>query len=324
MSRCQPLQRDRLNGQRRSWTSAKVAKQQTPVFRKSTPHHQSSPRIHANLPWCKPTIKESDNPRRRAEQESLSSKATGRLLNRAKRRTPTGRHPRGGSRELGTDPRHPRESGPRETPPQSADYGSALMGCGASKGENPAHEKVIVVSAPTVPGGPPTIRKISKNAVWDIIYDAFLSHDWVGVDGANHERVKQIHAIFKKAGLATWIDEEKMQGNVQETMMRGIDSSACVIVFITKRYIEKVAGTNENDNCKLEYKYAALNKSTRPLIPVLLDPAAKDPASWEGLVKFHLGGEMYFDLSKEPLESNQDAIAKLIQRIKEVAHAARR
>ena len=62
----------------------------------------------------------------------------------------------------------------------------------------------------------------------------------------------------------------------------------------------------------------------RPLIPVLLDPAAKDPASWEGLVKFHLGGEMYFDLSKEPLESNQDAIAKLIQRIKEVAHAARR
>ena len=138
-----------------------------------------------------------------------------------------------------------------------------------------------------MPGGPPTIRKISKNAVWDIIYDAFLSHDWVGVDGANHERVKQIHAIFKKAGLATWIDEEKMQGNVQETMMRGIDSSACVIVFITKRYLLKVDGAGargDNDNCKFEFEYACNRKGVEKMLSVVMEAECTDTTSPLGRV----------------------------------------
>eukprot|EP00959_Pyramimonas_sp_CCMP1952_P205617 4299934-Pyramimonas_sp.AAC.1 len=107
-----------------------------------------------------------------------------------------------------------------------------------------------------------------------------------------------------------------MKGNVQKQMQQGIDDSASVIVFITQQYIAKVNSDNPTDNCLLEFNYAALRKRNRPLIPVLLDPAASNPEDWVGPVAFHLAGELYIDLSTEDkLKRN---IGQLIDRIKEV------
>ena len=40
-------------------------------------------------------------------------------------------------------------------------------------------------------------------------------------------------------------------------MCSGIDGATVVIVFITKRYCDKVGGTSgQEDNCKLEFNYA--------------------------------------------------------------------
>jgi len=44
--------------------------------------------------------------------------------------------------------------------------------------------------------------------------------------------------------------------NLVDQMARGIDSSLCVIVCITKQYIDKVGGLNGADNCKKEFTYA--------------------------------------------------------------------
>ena len=73
-------------------------------------------------------------------------------------------------------------------------------------------------------------------------YHGFLTHDW-GIDTQgrpNHERVTSIHQRLKAMGLNNWFDEERMHGNVQLQMCNGIDESAIVVVFVTKRYLEKV------------------------------------------------------------------------------------
>jgi hypothetical protein len=44
--------------------------------------------------------------------------------------------------------------------------------------------------------------------------------------------------------------------NLVDQMARGIDSSLCVIVCVTKQYVDKVGGLNGADNCKKEFTYA--------------------------------------------------------------------
>eukprot|EP00966_Prymnesium_polylepis_P110592 2558207-Prymnesium_polylepis.1 len=43
-----------------------------------------------------------------------------------------------------------------------------------------------------------------------------------------------------------------MKGNINAQMTKGIDSAAAVVVFVTARYVTKVAGegtAGEDDNC---------------------------------------------------------------------------
>lgn len=42
-----------------------------------------------------------------------------------------------------------------------------------------------------------------------------------------------------------------MQGNVKKQMIRGIDYAQCVVVFVTRRYVDKVKGDNAEDNCQV-------------------------------------------------------------------------
>ena len=100
-------------------------------------------------------------------------------------------------------------------------------------------------------------------------YDVFLTHDW-GEDRENHYRVAAINEELKRRGLITWFDDERMEGNIHGKMTSGIDSSACVVVFITQRYIRKVGGTNEGDNCKLEFGYASNRKTAVKMLPVVM------------------------------------------------------
>eukprot|EP01031_Cornospumella_fuschlensis_P014535 gene14535-17750_t len=77
--------------------------------------------------------------------------------------------------------------------------------------------------------------------------DCFLTHDWgkdeLGRD--NHARVGRLNGLLKARGFRTWFDEEMMRGDIQQKMADGIEHAACVVVFITVRYMEKVAGKGE-------------------------------------------------------------------------------
>ena len=131
--------------------------------------------------------------------------------------------------------------------------------------------------------------------------DVFLSHNW-GKDESgrdNHQRVAIINKKLKLRGYRTWFDEEKMSGNIDKKMAEGIAQTGGVIIFLTLKYDEKVNGKNAGDNCKKEYMYALRKKTRSSVVAVAMEKCMRDTSTWNVLVDFHLGGEMYVDMSGE-------------------------
>jgi hypothetical protein len=118
-------------------------------------------------------------------------------------------------------------------------------------------------------------------------YDAFLTHDW-GEDELlrdNHQRVARVFSALRDANLNVWFDEVEMQGDVLLKMAAGIEASAVIIVFLTKRYCEKVSGQGPNrldDNCKFEFDAALQRKGVGRILPVVMEPRASKPHLWGG------------------------------------------
>ena len=116
----------------------------------------------------------------------------------------------------------------------------------------------------------------------------------------------------------TWFDQERMEGNIIDQMTDGIDESACVIVCITRNYIEKVSGDNgPNDNCKCEFEYARLRKGpTKRLLPLVMEESCKSQTTWAGSVGFALGVQLYVDLRSDRQMEWDKGVEDCIQRIK--------
>ena len=129
--------------------------------------------------------------------------------------------------------------------------------------------------------------------------DVFLSHNWGNDEYGrnNHQRVSFINEELKARGYKTWFDVEKLTGNIDEKMARGIEQTEGVIVFITKRYYEKVNGTNARDNCQKEFQHASNIKTRAKMVPVVMEKLMCDSTPWVGLVGINLGSEMYVDMS---------------------------
>ena len=97
---------------------------------------------------------------------------------------------------------------------------------------------------------------------------AFMSHDW-GENDQNHLLVIKINDILRSKGIVTWIDAERMKGEIRRAMANGIDNTACVIVFITDRFCKKVNGDDSLDNCRYEFNYATRRVLTSNMIPIV-------------------------------------------------------
>ena len=113
---------------------------------------------------------------------------------------------------------------------------------------------------------------------------------------SNHERVSEVNRELKQIGYRTWFDEERMQGNIHDAMTEGIEKTKCVIVFLTKKYIEKVNGNDETDNCKLEFNYAFIRKKL--IVLVVMEEEAKE-AMKIGVLGMKIGAKLYIDMSRE-------------------------
>ena len=134
---------------------------------------------------------------------------------------------------------------------------------------------------------------------------AFLSHDW-GTDELGrrtHDRVKRVHEVLRQHGIATWLDEEEMRGNIVQRMTEGIESSTLVLVFVTRNYIDKAAGrgpNGESDNVFREFQFSCLRKNVAvQLLPVVLEPRCHNQRTWDGAVGFNLGNHLYVSLADD-------------------------
>ena len=136
--------------------------------------------------------------------------------------------------------------------------------------------------------------------------DLFLSHNWGKdeLDRNNHDRVSTINEELKILGYQTWFDEERMRGDIVNQMADGIEGTQGVIVFITKKYLDKVTGQRANDNCRLEFDYAARTKTSEKMIAVVMEKDMRDTSKWKRSVGIILGGKMFIDMSGEFNEKN--------------------
>ncbi|RYH20274.1 TIR domain-containing protein [archaeon] len=159
--------------------------------------------------------------------------------------------------------------------------------------------------------------RIAKDKVLYLnqLTDCFLTHDW-GTDElgrSNHERVAKVNSSLKERGFVTWFDSEKLVGNILAQMCNGIDRTKCVIVFITKNYVDKVSSENANDNCQLEFSYAVRQKSAKVMIPVVMEGRMRDTSQWRGAVGMALGGSLYIDLVQDHnWDQQMDELGKYI------------
>ena len=148
------------------------------------------------------------------------------------------------------------------------------------------------------------------------LYDAFLTHNW-GLDGQNRDNHKRVvnfkKCLEKKFGMdSLWLDEERMTGDIVQQMCDGIDNSRFVIVFVTQKYIDKVAcrgPKGDRDNCRLEFNYAALRKGPSKLIAVVMEDACSKADKWDRAVGMHLGGQLFFSFKED---SELHKCAKLV------------
>ena len=71
-----------------------------------------------------------------------------------------------------------------------------------------------------------------------------------------------------------------------------------MIDFITKRYHDndKVTGKRVNDNCKLEFDFAARTKTDK-LLAVVMDRKMRNISKWAWSVDLYLGGKIFIDMN---------------------------
>ena len=169
----------------------------------------------------------------------------------------------------------------------------------------------------------PLLRRVSSGVhpiPSGCTYHAFLTHTWQK-DEENrptHDRVARVAAGLKARGIHSWFDGERMQDDVVDQMIKGIHDSAVFVVFITKKYIDKVGSGNDADNCRKEFTYADRKKTAKMMMPVPMERCVSNPTSWVGPVGMSLGGLLYeasfCDDEEATFAKNLDNLAQQILR----------
>lgn len=136
-------------------------------------------------------------------------------------------------------------------------------------------------------------------------FDLFPSHnsgeDNLGRD--NSQRVKTLCQALENAHVKIFsFDEDDNQSHFEEDITDGIDVCHQVAIFITRRYIDKVATKyGLEDSCRLEFDYSARRKGIKNLIPIVMEPECKDLKNWKGVLGATLANVPYVDFSHDDM-----------------------
>jgi hypothetical protein len=155
----------------------------------------------------------------------------------------------------------------------------------------------------------------------EVRYIAFLSHDRGRdrLDRDNHARVLRIKDSMHCRGVPVWIDDDQLSGHIDTKVCEGIDQSSVVLLFVTKNFMLKVGGKSqrgEGDFCLLEFNYAKLNKTSKKMLCVVMEPQCLDQLEWSGPLMMHMGGSLFFDFSTDDdFEGKMNDLVKMMQGI---------
>jgi len=145
--------------------------------------------------------------------------------------------------------------------------------------------------------------------------DVFIVHEWGEAPAfSNHHRVSKINEQLRLLNLKTWFDEDCMFADGRDLTSRAIESSRCVLAFITRRYYDKInrafSMPNTVDHCFYELNHAIDKLTVWKVIPVIMDAEIRDVAKWTGRMKVEFGDKVCIDMSEafEELEKeNKDS-----------------
>ena len=110
--------------------------------------------------------------------------------------------------------------------------------------------------------------------------------------------MKRIAQELERRGLTCWLDESEITGDIDDEMVRGIDSCELFVTFVTANYVTKVNQSDLRDRCKIEFKYAFRRDPSR-MIPVVTEAAMLNQRAWVGTFGAFIGGCVYFNLSSD-------------------------
>ena len=155
-----------------------------------------------------------------------------------------------------------------------------------------------------------------------LVTDVFLSHNW-GEDCSgrnNHQRVSFINQELKNMGYKTWFDEDEMAGNLAERMSEGIDHTKAVIIFLTRKYYDKVNGENALDNCKQEFIYAIQRRTPAKMLVVVMEECMCNTSTWTKLVGFDFSSRLYVNMSgnfedRNHLHQQMESLQKQLEKM---------
>jgi hypothetical protein len=118
----------------------------------------------------------------------------------------------------------------------------------------------------------------------------------------------QVNEALERAGVKAWVDEQRLDSDLNNEMSDGIDQSKLVLIFVTRAYIEKVQGYGRrgpDEACKAEFEYALRRHGVKRMLAVVMDPECRDTSSWTGAVGFRLGSQIYHDLSGDGVDQER-------------------
>lgn len=133
--------------------------------------------------------------------------------------------------------------------------------------------------------------------------DIFISHAW-GKDELNrdnHKRCKVLAYKLIEHGYTVWFDSNEIYGNIDSSIMKGINNCKIVLVCLTRRYCDKInnCAINQlsNDNCYKEWNYSLFKQKI--IIPVLMEPCMINIFLHEdGIMQMYLNSLIFVNFSR--------------------------
>jgi hypothetical protein len=184
----------------------------------------------------------------------------------------------------------------------------------------PSHDAMLIVPLPTVP----VTDKDGKETAVVIATHAFLTHAWGSQSDnyENHRRVGKIYGELKtRYNMKMWFDQDYIQGNILDEIIRGLAQTKCMIVFLTKQYESKVNDDKEGKFCKLEFDHGFGCFGHDRLIPVIMEEEMLNPANWSSKVRAVLGLTKFIDftglptMTEEVLSEKCEELFQLVMKV---------